>query len=157
MKQMIVDNMSKSLRQKLTQRFDREQKPEYARPEPGVVYRGNDRPWRIALVVMKAGVEVVFDLVDEMMLGHSHTGHNGYTGIDLSPFDVYEMGVSRRHAILQLDNDRLVVIDNHSTNGTQLNKKQMQPGVAYPLRNGDVISLGLLDLQVELLINPFDF
>ena len=106
---------------------------------------------------MKMGVEVVFDLVDEVMLGHSHSSHNGYTSIDLSPFDVYEMGVSRRHAILQLDNDRLVLIDNHSTNGTLLNKKQMQPGVAYPLRNGDIISLGLLDLQVELLINPFDF
>lgn len=156
MSQLIAENMSKSLRQKLTKRFDRQQSPEYATPEPGPAYRGTERPWRIALVVMTMGVEVVFDLVDAVMLGHAHSASGGYTSIDLSPFDVYEMGVSRRHALLQLDSDRLVLIDNHSTNGTLLNRKQMQPGVPYPLRNGDIIGLGLLELRLEMLINPLD-
>lgn len=49
--------------------------------------------------------------------------------------------VSRRHARLVLDERGWCLVDMGSRNGTYLRGERVQPGYAYPLRNGETISL----------------
>jgi hypothetical protein len=52
-------------------------------------------------------------------------------------------GVSHRHAkILRLQDGLLVLLDVGSTNGTQLNGRDVPAGVRMPLADGDQITLG---------------
>jgi hypothetical protein len=68
--------------------------------------------------------------------------------IDLTAFDAYECGVSKRHAKIQKNGDGYEVIDLGSTNGTWLDKKRLIPNRAYDLYSGALISLGRLYLYV---------
>jgi pSer/pThr/pTyr-binding forkhead associated (FHA) protein len=79
-----------------------------------------------------------------------------YPDIDLGPYTADEMGVSREHMILKLEGDRIVAMDNGSSNGTLINNERMKPKIDYPIRDGDEIQLGLMKLKIELLINPYN-
>ena len=55
----------------------------------------------------------------------------------------HDEAVSRRHALLQLDPQRgLLLRDIGAANGTRLNGKELQPMVDYELHDGDEITLG---------------
>lgn len=55
----------------------------------------------------------------------------------------HDSGVSRRHALFLLRPDQgLSVRDLGSANGTQLNGAELLPGVATPLKDGDVLAVG---------------
>ena len=68
--------------------------------------------------------------------------------IDLSPFDAYECGVSKRHAMIRKTGEGYELVDLGSTNGTWLNKKRLIPNRAYELYSGALISLGRFYLYV---------
>lgn len=112
------------------------------------------RPWRIALVSLDQGVTLVFDLVDTLVLGRSDETDDTYR-IDLSPYRALELGVSRQHAILKLEKNRVYLMDNYSTNGVFLNSEMLRAGIEYPLRHGDRIRLGRMNLRIHFLTNPF--
>jgi hypothetical protein len=55
----------------------------------------------------------------------------------------HDEAVSRRHALLQVDPQRgLLLRDIGAANGTRLNGKDLEPMVDYPLHDGDEITLG---------------
>ena len=55
----------------------------------------------------------------------------------------HDEAVSRRHALLQLDPEKgLLLRDIGAANGTRLNGKELQPMTDYPLNDGDEITLG---------------
>ena len=55
----------------------------------------------------------------------------------------HDEAVSRRHALLQMDPERgLLLRDIGAANGTRLNGEDLQPMVDYPLKDGDEITLG---------------
>lgn len=56
--------------------------------------------------------------------------------------------ISAQHAVLQLINNRLMVRDLRSTNGTLVNGVPIHND--YPLRNGDLLLLGRTELRVAL-------
>ena len=60
--------------------------------------------------------------------------------------------VSKRHAALLFENDRFLVRDEGSTNGTFLNGVRLSPGQARPLDAGDQILLG----ETTLIYRPTD-
>lgn len=64
--------------------------------------------------------------------------------IDLSPFGALEKGVSRRHAIIEPNEDTLMIMDIGSSNGTFLNGQRLLPNQPRVLRDGDEIRLGRL-------------
>ncbi|MBN1303781.1 MAG: FHA domain-containing protein [Anaerolineales bacterium] len=68
--------------------------------------------------------------------------------IDFSPYNAYENGVSRLHAVLKRDQRKITIMDLGSSNGTYLNGKKIKANIASPLRNGDLVSLGKLKLQI---------
>jgi FHA domain len=54
--------------------------------------------------------------------------------------------VSRRHAMVVLDKDAAWIEDAGSANGTSLNGEQLPEGRRRPLRSGDVVRVGRMDL-----------
>ena len=70
------------------------------------------------------------------------------TVVDLSPYDGYVGGVSRRHALIRQTKDGVELIDLGSVNGTWLNDERLRANIPYPLESGELIGLGKLRLQV---------
>ena len=61
-------------------------------------------------------------------------------------------GVSRKHALIQIDNnnEHLILTDLDSTNGTLLNGYRLPPDLPYPLKSGDEIFFGNLLIHIFL-------
>lgn len=70
--------------------------------------------------------------------------------VDLSAFDGFEKGVSRRHATIQQFREGIVVIDQYSANGTRLEDRPLTPGQAYVLPAKAALRFG--ELLVHLTI-----
>ena len=63
-------------------------------------------------------------------------------------FDKYPY-VSGTHAQLKYSvNTGWCVVDKHSSNGTKLNQRNLQPDVDMSLSNGDVLTIANINLQV---------
>jgi CheY-like chemotaxis protein len=93
-------------------------------------------------------------VTDAMVLGRCDIA-SGYTPeIDLTTFDAFGKGVSRKHAIITVKEHRLMMRDLNSTNGTRLNNAVCAPGQEYRLRHGDELVLGQLRLQVSFAVVP---
>lgn len=116
---------------------------------------GMPRPWRVALKLVESGIQLIFDVSGTIVIGRANPQTGYYPDVDLGAFGGADSGVSREHLSVKIDEERVVIIDNNSANGTILNGERLQPGRAYPLRHGDEVTLGLLKLQVELLTNPY--
>ena len=54
-----------------------------------------------------------------------------------------DASVSVRHATIRLESSRYVIVDHGSTNGTRINDRPIVPERAKPLRDGDVITIGI--------------
>jgi hypothetical protein len=127
-----------------------------AEPTIKAIDLGRPRPWRIALRLMHLQMQMILDVTGQMIVGRANPDAGYFPEVDLGAFNGSEMGVSREHLYIRLDGDRVVVVDNGSANGTQLNGEWLKPNEAYPLRHGDELTLGLMKVQVELLTNPFN-
>lgn len=125
-----------------------------ASPVVEAIYVPEAYPWRVMFTVRSMGVRLIVDLASRLTLGRTFPGEEAGAFIDLEPFDADICGVSRRHLIMKLENGHVVVVDNNSLNGTQLNGRQLIPGESYPVQHGDTLMLGNLELQVGLLVNP---
>ncbi len=117
---------------------------------------GMPRPWRIGLRILPKDHRMIFDMSGPMVLGRMESHDNVFPDIDLGPYSADEMGVSRQHLTLKLDGDRIMACDNGSRNGSLLNNERMKAYTDYPIRDGDEISLGLLRVKIELLMNPYN-
>jgi len=68
--------------------------------------------------------------------------------LDLSDFDGFKMGLSRRHAMIRQAGSGYEIIDLHSTNGTWLNDERLTPYAPYPLPSGSRLLLSRIRLFV---------
>ena len=55
---------------------------------------------------------------------------------------------SRQHAVIHLENQRLSIEDLNSSNGTFVNRAKIYPGQMHPLKPGDVVQIGSVQLKV---------
>ncbi len=62
--------------------------------------------------------------------------------VDLNVLGAEGQGISRRHAMLTLDNDTIFIRDNNSTNFTFVEGRKLPPEEEAPLRSGDRIQMG---------------
>jgi pSer/pThr/pTyr-binding forkhead associated (FHA) protein len=60
------------------------------------------------------------------------------------------MGVSRRHALIRKDEQRVVLIDKSSVNGTWIDNERLVPNRAYPLSDVTQVRFGRLPVQLFL-------
>lgn len=70
------------------------------------------------------------------------------TFLDLSELDGYNMGISRRHAMIRRSDNGYEIIDLSSTNGTWMNDERLIPNKPYKLKNGSQLRIGRLRLLV---------
>jgi hypothetical protein len=79
---------------------------------------------------------------DESYLGRWDADNGIFPDVDLDAHDP-EAKVSRRHARIRRDNDKYMIEDLGSTNGTFVNRgRRLIPGNAHLLNDGDEIILG---------------
>jgi hypothetical protein len=89
----------------------------------------------------------------EFTLGRVSEAQPIMPDIDLTPYQAYANGVSRLHAVLKREGNRILVMDLGSSNGSYLNGKRLTPNVDQTLSHGDMLALGKLKIQI-LLKNP---
>jgi signal transduction histidine kinase/pSer/pThr/pTyr-binding forkhead associated (FHA) protein len=109
--------------------------------------------WRLRLELSyDPSVVLDFDVEPDMIIGRA------LNAPDVMPIfqelDTEQLGVSRKHIMLRPTDHVLYMIDLGSTNGTQLNGHQIGEHIPHPLNNGDMISLGRLELVVRILQHP---
>ncbi len=102
----------------------------------------------VGLRVLKSTAVISLLGRESYTLGRSGEGQAILPDIDLSPYRAFELGVSRIHAELRITNQGLFVLDLESANGTRVNGKLITAQVPYPIRHGDLLQLGGLELQV---------
>lgn len=105
---------------------------------------------KVALHVANCTPSIVVTLGPQLFIGRS-SANSGPVDIDLDPYDGSQKGVSRKHAVILLDNDVVKVMDLASANGTLLNGERLKPYQARILRHGDELHLGRLSLSVSFI------
>jgi len=102
----------------------------------------------ISLHIIESGQILPLAERTEFTLGRSAEGQPIVPDVDLSSYNAYANGVSRLHAAIKLVNNRIIVVDLGSSNGTYLNGVRLSPYVETPVSHGDLIYLGKLKIQV---------
>jgi pSer/pThr/pTyr-binding forkhead associated (FHA) protein len=102
----------------------------------------------VSLHLIESGMILHLSGQTEFTLGRVAEGQPILPDVDLSPYEAYTQGVSRLHAALKMNNQRVLITDLGSSNGTRVNSQKILPNVDYPLNHGDVISLGKFKIQV---------
>ena len=102
----------------------------------------------LRLEIVGATIPILVYPKKDTLIGRRDVTTGTMPDVDLTSYAGYRMGVSRRHAIIRLQDKRLEVVDLGSSNGSTLNGVQMQPHQPYPLRNGDELMFGKMKLRV---------
>lgn len=104
----------------------------------------------ISLHLMDSGKILPLASRNEFTLGRLSEGQPIMPDIDLTPYQAYASGVSRLHAVVKRESDRVLVMDLGSSNGTYVNGRRINPHVEESLNHGDILALGKLKIQVLL-------
>lgn len=113
--------------------------------KPG--YHGKVVPGFVAVYVMDENSPLLFEDKGTLTLGRSALGEKPPT-INLTRYHAGLLGVSRRHAAIEVLEQEHTITDLNSSNGTWLNQEPLIPGKPHTLRSGDAIRLGHLALHV---------
>lgn len=73
---------------------------------------------------------------------------NNENELDLTPYGALQQGISRLHAKLIMEHDRLYIVDLGSSNGTYVHRKRLQPNEPALLHTGDELLLARMRIQV---------
>lgn len=111
-------------------------------------------PWVVELRVIGTPDIIRVPVAERITLGRGDSNQNISPEIDLGAYDGQRKGVSRKHARLIMRDNRLVIEDLGSSNGTYINGQHI--GVLSPVRvrDGDHLKLGSLSLQVHFVVKP---
>jgi hypothetical protein len=85
---------------------------------------------------------------EEVTLGRISQGQPVVPEIDLTPYNAYEAGVSRLHAAIHIQPEKVSLVDLGSANGTRVNGKKINPHTPVVVQHGDVLTLGKLKIQM---------
>jgi predicted component of type VI protein secretion system len=102
----------------------------------------------VSLHLIESGMILHLNGQNEFTLGRVAEGQPILPDVDLSPYEGYAQGVSRLHAALKTNNNRVFITDLGSSNGTRVNGQKIMPNVDFPLNHGDVVALGKFKIQV---------
>lgn len=104
----------------------------------------------VSLHIVDSGQIINLAGQTEFTIGRTAEGQPILPDVDLSPYEAYSKGVSRLHAALKIHNQRIVITDLGSANGTRVNGQKIVPHVDYPLNHGDMIALGKFTIQIRI-------
>lgn len=126
--------------------IEKELKTKAGRPEAPAVPANS---W-LSLHLMDSGKILPLASRSEFTLGRLSEGQPIMPDIDLTPYQAYASGVSRLHAVVKRDANRVMVMDLGSSNGTYLNGRRLNPHMEESLNHGDIVALGKLKIQILL-------
>jgi pSer/pThr/pTyr-binding forkhead associated (FHA) protein len=100
-------------------------------------------------LVLGDGQQVKLMADTQLIIGRKNdNSKNSHTpDVDLAPYNGYDAGVSRRHAVISWHDSGYVLQDLKSLNGTFVNNTRLQPGEAVVISNGDYVQFGTLRAQ----------
>ena len=102
----------------------------------------------VIIRVADAPTPIKFQPDHPLVLGRLNNRNPRRPDIDLSVYRAFERGVSCNHASIQRQDERLVIADLGSTNGTCVNGKRLPPHEPCALSDGDEVRLGNLFMRV---------
>lgn len=114
-----------------------------ASPPTQITSIANQDRGTVTLHIQGIDLPLTVDEESHIVLGRRKTPDDAFVTVDLSSADAHELGVSRHHAVIHLENDGMVTLEDlGSTNGTYLNEARLVAGQPSPLHSGDQIRLG---------------
>ncbi|MCC6616722.1 MAG: FHA domain-containing protein [Anaerolineae bacterium] len=102
----------------------------------------------LRLEVVGATIPILVYPKREIVIGRRDVATGTQPDVDLTSYAGYRMGVSRRHAMIQLKDGHLEFVDLGSSNGSKLNGTVVQPHRPFPVRDGDELTFGNMKLRV---------
>ena len=106
-------------------------------------------PWRsLALFISGSQEPLIVDISSHAVLGRYMPDKRQQPRIDLVPYGAGAKGVSRLHMIIRATDTGFVAEDLGSRNGTWLNGIPLMPHISTPLKSGDQLLLGKLEIEV---------
>ncbi|NWG17530.1 MAG: response regulator [Chloroflexi bacterium] len=111
-------------------------------------------PWVIEFRVVGTASTIQIQVQEAMTIGRSDPQRGVYPDVDLAPHGAQHRGVSRQHAVVVAKDNRILVKDLGSVNGTRLNGRMMVSEQEYRLRHGDELEVGEMKLQVRFAVVP---
>jgi pSer/pThr/pTyr-binding forkhead associated (FHA) protein len=121
---------------------------EISAPVPAEVSQSSAVDAVVSLYLVDSGQVLHLAGRTEFTLGRVAEGQPILPDVDLSPYEAYTQGVSRLHSSLKIINQRVVITDLGSSNGTRVNGQKIMAHIDYPLNHGDVVALGKLKVQI---------
>lgn len=101
---------------------------------------------KIRFRIEESGEELTINALRKLVIGRNDREEQ--VDINLVPFGGYRLGVSRRHAQLELKQGRWFLVDMESNNGTKLNQVDIFPLVAYEVPSGSRLQFGELIVTI---------
>lgn len=111
-------------------------------------------PWVVELRVIGTPDIIRVPFGETLMLGRADKDLSVSPEIDFTPYRGHALGVSRQHAKMVMRDNRLVIEDLGSANGTYVNGRLIRIGSPMRIRDGDQVRLGNLMLQVHFVLQP---
>ncbi|MDX1413581.1 MAG: FHA domain-containing protein [Candidatus Promineifilaceae bacterium] len=105
---------------------------------------------QIHYLITASGRQGELDCHKPIWVGRADPDQGYWPQLDLTGDGAVELGVSRRHALIQLSDQGPVLVDQHSTNGTWINQEQLIPDKPYPLPRVAQLRFGRLLLRTFL-------
>ncbi len=98
---------------------------------------------------LEAETGQTFHLESNMLLiGRKDVKRGVVVDIDLAPLDSRKI-ISRKHATIEIQNGKWLLVDQKSVNGTWLNGHKLTAEEAYPLQDGDEIIFGINGVMLK--------
>lgn len=91
---------------------------------------------------------LIVHLSSSMTIGRCNPATGEAPNIDLDKYNALDMGVSRHHATILVEDDAVKIKDSGSTNATYLNGQKLIAHQTRILRDGDELRLGKLVIQI---------
>ncbi len=110
----------------------------------------NTADWTLEISFSHSPETIRVPVKDELLVGRLEPGQSVFGGLDLTPYQGADLGVSRQHALIRWQGNHLVISDLNSDNGTILNGMRLQPDIPYRLSDGDTLYIGHLKMTIHL-------
>jgi hypothetical protein len=119
--------------------------------EPGALSAGSEKldEEHVAIFHIQGHEDpVTIKILDRVILGRTGGESSRVVLINLDHYGAETKGVSRRHALLEREGERLYISDLGSTNHTFLNGQQLLEHDHLVVRDGDQLRLGHLSMRI---------
>ena len=87
--------------------------------------------------------------LNEFLIGRPDPASGAVPEINLGPFDANRT-LSRRHAKILCDGGAYFLREESASNGTFVNGERLQPGVNVPIKPGDKLRFGMIEIETTL-------